>query len=803
MNKNMYLGTFLIAFTTLALEVTLSRLLSAIAWYHLAFFAISTAMLGMTAGATLVYLKAEWFDQEKLNNNVAKACLGYALVIPFSLVIICLLPLQLGRSIMTLLALMIATIMCSLPFFFSGVAISAVLTSYQLPIGKLYASDLLGASLGCLFVLGGLEILDAPSLIILCGAIGIAAGISFAWRSPSFKYQRLSGGLFLAFIVVAGINSSTLYGIRPLVIKNRVEVAGFYLLEKWNSFSRVVVYPRTTKDTPYWGASPIAPKKKVALHEMNIDGAAGTGVSEFSSKEDIDYLRFDVTNIAYYLRPKGGAFIIGVGGGRDVQSALLFGHEKIVGVDVNPVFINLLQGDLREFAGIADREEVTLVTDEARSYLARTTDRYSIIQMSLIDTWAATGAGAFSLSENVLYTVEGWQVFLSRLADDGIFTVSRWYSPNNPGEMGRALSLAVAALLETGITNPSQHIAVITSGAICTILVNKQPFSKHDIDKLYKVSSELHYTPAIIPGVPPSNNALKNILSAHSRKGLTLVIKDEPLNYEPPTDENPYFFNMLRLNHLKTAFYSPEGISRGNLIATLTLIGLILSLGIVTIATIVVPLLVKVRSQKNICALPEFLWPGALYFSLIGAGFMLVEIALIQRLSVFLGHPVYALGILLFTIIASTGLGSFLSEHFPLTRSPWVFIYPVLTALTIITIRFILTILLSHMITSAMLIKIVVSVLVIFPLGILMGFFFPTGMRLVKSVTATETPWYWALNGIFSVLCSALAVFISIYFGISANFYIATLCYMTLPPCLYSIYRANQKIKSLKIPEKT
>jgi hypothetical protein len=107
------------------------------------------------------------------------------------------------------------------------------------------------------------------------------------------------------------------------------------------------------------------------------------------------------------------------------------------------------------------------------------------------------------------------------------------------------------------------------------------------------------------------------------------------------------------------------------------------------------------------------------------------------------------------------------------------------------------------MITSAMLIKIVVSVLVIFPLGILMGFFFPTGMRLVKSVTATETPWYWALNGIFSVLCSALAVFISIYFGISANFYIATLCYMTLPPCLYSIYRANQKIKSLKIPEKT
>jgi len=167
----------------------------------------------------------------------------------------------------------------------------------------------------------------------------------------------------------------------------------------------------------YWGASPLAPKEeKVFQYYMNVDGITGTTLRRFSSMKDIEHLRFDVVNMAYYLRPKGGACIIGVGGGRDIQSALLFGHEKITGIDINPIFINLLKGRFKEFAGLAGRKEVTFVTDEARSFLSRTEERYSVIQMSLIDTWAATGAGAFSLSENALYTTEAWEVFSPVLA---------------------------------------------------------------------------------------------------------------------------------------------------------------------------------------------------------------------------------------------------------------------------------------------------------------------------------------------------------------------------------------------------
>lgn len=791
---NVYIGTFLIALTTLALEITLSRLLSVITWYHLAFFAISTAMLGMTAGATTVYLKPHWFTPEKLNTSIAKACLGYALITPFSLILLCLLPLEIRKTIMSLFAFLMATFACSLPFYFSGIALSAILTKSPLPIGKLYASDLIGASLGCLLVLGGLELMDAPSLILLCSAIGILAVLSFTWYHSSMKLRSISGILLILLTLSAYFNTATLYGIRPFFIKGRMEDVNALFMEKWNSFSRVVVGHRSEEPPQYWGASSLAPQTKLPRYNMNIDGEAGTVVRRFSSLADLEHLRFDVTNIAYYLRPPGNACIIGVGGGRDVQSAILFGYQKVTGIDINPIFINLLNHPFKDFAGIAKQPGVTLLVDEARSYLSRTKDQYSLIQMSLIDTWAATGAGAFSLSENALYTTEAWQVFFNRLADEGIFTVSRWYNPGNLNEAGRLLSLAVASLLQMGITNPSSHLAMVTAAGVSTLLLSKQPFQEAELATLKKLTTELHYDLVIVPNQAPANDVLRQIITARSLDQLTTAVATGPLNYEPPTDENPYFFNMLRLNHLNAISIfqqSNYGVLHGNLVATVTLIILILSLLLLAAITVILPLFVKLFVDRSRLQFSRNFWSAALYFSLIGAGFMFVEIALIQRLSVFLSHPVYALGILLFTIIASTGVGSFLSERLPLTRTPWLFIYPLATALTILIIHSALLTLLANLITVAMWIKILVSILVIFPLGILMGFFFPTGMKLAQATNTAETPWYWALNGIFGVLCSALAVFISIYFGVSQNFYLGSCCYAALVIVLYQMHRKN------------
>lgn len=797
-----YTGTFLIAFTSLALEVTLTRLLSATTWYHLAFFAISTAMLGMTIGSTLVYLRPQWFTPETLHTNLAKACLGYAFSVPFSLIMLCVVPLYMTKSVMGLVTQIIVTISCAIPFTFSGIVLSVVLTQYPLPIGRLYFSDLLGASLGCLLVLGGLEVLDAPSLILLCGALGILAALSFAWKEPTWRWQRRSVQALVIMLVVVVLNAATPYGIAPYIVKGQVIDPARNELQKWNSFSWVTVSRFEIGFPQLWGPSPLTPTdQRVTQALMVIDGEAGTTVRQFKQPSDIEHLRYDVTNFVYYLRPNGGACIIGVGGGRDLQSAILFGHENVVAVDVNPVFIDILQNKYRDFAGVADHPGVTLQVAEARTFLAQSPQKYAVLQMSLIDTWAATGAGAFSFTENALYTEEAWQLFLDRLKDDGIFTVSRWYSTNNLGETGRTASLAMGTLYKMGIPNPEQHIVMITTDRVSTLLISRKPFDAVDLANIQSTAAKLEYNIAILPGTPPTNPILKKIMAVKSNAELQSVTANETLNYTPTTDEQPYFFNLLRLDKLNAAsdLYqsgrgAEQGVVQGNITATLTLLALILALFYVAAVTVLIPLIIKERSRSRNPL--KVLWSGAFYFSLIGAGFMMVEIALTQRLSIFLGHPAYALGILLFTIILSTSIGSLLSERLPLTRRPFIFIYPLLTALAIVIEQFLLTPLITNWMTQPLLMKVLAAIALIFPLGILLGCFFPTGMRLVKAAKAVETPWYWALNGVFGVLCSAVAVFISIYIGISANFYISAACYALVVFALYRIVKNNAAISA-------
>ncbi len=788
---HIYLGTFLIALSTLALEITLTRLLSVATWYHLAFFCIATAMLGMTAGAVTVYLKPEWFEAERRSLSAARACFGYALATPVSLVLLCSLPLVFKPDIMSMLILLLATLSCSLPFYFAGIAVAGVLTRFDLPPGRIYACDLLGASLGCLVVLAGLDLLDAPSLILLCGALGVPAAAAFAWRDPVVRRLRVLL-LFAAYALAITANVVAEDKIRPLFIKNKFELGTRYHLDRWNSFSRVVVYEQVEQPPHLWGPSPKTPTGQLlAQYKMTIDGLAGTTVGRFHRQQDIEYLRYDVTNVAHFLRPKGAACVIGVGGGRDIQSALLFGHESVVGIDVNPIFIELLEGEFREFAGIASHEGVSLVVDEARSYLSASRDEFSLIQMSLIDTWAATGAGAFSLTENGLYTVEAWQVFLSRLSEDGLFTVSRWYDPSNLGETGRLVSLAVASLLRHGGLDPQQHIAMLTSGNVATLILSGRPFPERDLKRLEQVASRFEYELAILPGRSPSDPVLRKLVTAPSLAALLDGIRDEPLNFSPPTDENPFFFNMLKLESLSLDLQQTAGLLVGNQLATGTLIVLIQCLAVLALLTIALPL--WLARPANAAAGSPVPISGALYFSAIGAGFMLIEIGLLQRLSVFLGHPAYALGIILFTLIASAGLGSYLSERFPSHRPIALLLLTLVAVSLILVLRGGLVAVTAAWVSESRGLKALVAIATILPMGVVLGFFFPTGMRIAQRVGAAETPWYWALNGIFGVLCSALAVFFSIYWGIATNFTLGALCYAVAGVCLWRLSQLSER----------
>lgn len=325
-----YLGLFLVALSALGLEISLVRLLSVTTWYHLSFFAISTAMLGMTAGATWVYVHPDAFNPQRFRKAIVSGCHGMAFSIPLALIVLCLVPVAVHASVISMASMLITTLACALPFFYAGTIISAVLTKQELPMGRLYASDLLGASLGCLFVLGGMEVLDAPSLILMCAAVAALGALSFAWHGSDREQRRVSVTAFICLALVACLNSATPRGVRPVVVKGRqIETPGSYLVERWNSFSRVAVSPPTTGAPFYWGPSPMAPSAPILQYKMNIDGEAGTVMCRFRTPADVEHLRHDVTTMAYRLHRHGPACVIGVGAGRDVQSALLiFAREQ-------------------------------------------------------------------------------------------------------------------------------------------------------------------------------------------------------------------------------------------------------------------------------------------------------------------------------------------------------------------------------------------------------------------------------------------------------------------------------------------
>jgi hypothetical protein len=394
--------------------------------------------------------------------------------------------------------------------------------------------------------------------------------------------------------------------------------------------------------------------------------------------------------------------------------------------------------------------------------------------MSMIDTWAATGAGAFTLTENGLYTVEAWKIFLDRLDDGGIFTVSRWFNPEEPGETARIISLAETALFNRGVTAPALHIVLVCLGNVSTIMVCSRPYTAAELAEIKKLCTDLKYNILVFPGETPGNIYLRRLAAARSIKELNASVPGAPLNYSAPTDETPFFFNMLKLGNISFDLKKSAGVIKGNLVANLTLLVLTAALVFFTVIIIILPLLLGKKAKEIIRA------PAAAYFSLIGAGFMLAEIALIQKLSVFLGHPAYALGILLFSMTASAGAGSYFSEKMPLDKKPWTMILPPAIGAYLLFLVFLLPAVTGAMVPAPMAAKISAALIMIIPMGAMMGMCFPAGMRIINPAKTPGTPWYWALNGIFGVLCSALAVFISIYSGISTNLVISALCYFSL-----------------------
>lgn len=811
-HRKTYAGVFLVAAATLVLEILATRITSVVAWYHLAFFVISLAMLGMTAGAVIVFVLPRWFTDADVPKRLTQSALGLAVLSPIAIKIALSISLQPITDVDAFLAMLAYGGALAVPFTVSGITLTLALTRAGLPPGLVYGIDLVGAACGCVMVIGLLSVVDAPSGVLIASAAAASSAALFASARADHQGRRARNisSAIAVLLLLGGIQNARSDDpmLRPVWVKGQKEIPELYEFTGWNTYSRVTVLRTIPLPPALWAPARTMPKPMMRLmpqRAITIDGAAGTMLASLDtdlsddtpgSADQHEYLAWDVTSFAHRMRPKGAAAVIGVGGGRDVLEAIRVGHRPVVGIELNDLIVELHTTTMREFSGLADIDGVELVAAEARSYMAGEKRRFSVITMSLIDTWAATGAGAYALSENGLYTAQGWRVFMDRLDDNGIFTVSRWYKPDSPGETARMLALAMETLWSMGAKAPLKHIILLQNQSIATLLVSPRPFSKRDIDHMQKEAVRRGFNMLLTPRKLPRNPMLRELAEQSTREAMWTWTADQVLDLTPPTDERPFFFNMLRPS---TWFNAPKEVKEldlaflGNLHATQTLVYATLVSLVLTFASVVVPLWSRRKALRTYPSLD--VGAACLYFALIGLGFMFVEMGLLSRLNVFLGHPTLALAVLLGGIIFFAGVGSLMSHRIDVTRSLHARGYPLIAAVLVTVAGFAVDPLMQSFLAASTGVRVALGIGLVAVPALGMGLGFPLGLRLLSRIGGEDRadlgPWMWGVNGACGVVATGLALTSSMAWGIPTTLAIGAACYFALPLCTWRLHASG------------
>ncbi len=766
-------GVACIAAAILMIELALTRIFSVTMYYHFAFLAISIALFGLSASGVYVYLRRTAFERQSTAALLTSHALAFAGVTVLALAALVRVRVGLNYSHENLAKMIAIYALAALPFFTGGAVISLAITRLKQHVNIVYGADLLGAAAGCLLLLPLLNRFGAPGVVLLASLLGGMAALLFSTGKAAARTAMLAG------LVVGIPGSLQLLGSAPFDVSNTKGHDGdIVLFSKWNSFSRVAVYDRSHGDwslsTRYTGPTPQS-------RFMDIDSAASTPIVEFDGDlSKVEYLRYELTGLAYHLMdapshgsPSGfSALVIGPGGGRDLLTALLFGATRVDGVEVNPIIADdVMLGRFREFSGsIYERPGVNVVIDDGRSVIRRSSERYDVIQASLVDTWAATAAGAYTLTENTLYTTEAFEDYYDHLADRGLLTITRWVFDGL-----RLVSLAQAACESRGC-DAASHLAVIQQDNVATFLFKKTPFSTDDVARLYSTSQQLGFSVLYAPGQTSVENDYARLILAPDRGAF---YEQYHHDVSPTTDDRPFFFHTTKIrDQFQTAFGRSMLFGNG-LSALMTL----MAISATFVALFVVgPLFLSSRELHGSG------WPRWLaYFGMLGAGFMLIEVALLQRFVLLLGHPVYSLTVTLFSVLLGTGIGSIASRYFDATRLRRTTQLVILGVVGVALLGVVaLPAIIRTAITAGHEARIALTVLMILPAGILMGIPLPAGVRLMTARHAALVPWAWGMNGALSVIGATLAVFVAMNWGFSVTLMIGAAVYLAAATLLHT-----------------
>lgn len=752
------------AITTVAmlmLELTLTRIFSVVFYYHFAFLAISLALFGLGIGGIFSYVVAgrttNLFRTLGLislaNGAVTVGALAYLLNFEAAPVVW-----QLG----------LVYAVCSLPFFGAGLVISLVIAETIDRVDKVYFFDLLGAAGGCLALVPLLNTLGGPNTVIASAVLFVSAGAVWYTLSGAIRGRVVAVAVALAMAGLVAVNAKT----RILDIRYaKGHDLGSEQFVKWNSFSRIAIAP-----------------EKLGSQQLliYIDADASTGIPRYDfenlTEDERRGLLYDTPGIPFILRPGAKTLVIGPGGGWDIARALASGSRDITGVEINPIIANTIMRE--RFPDLSRRiyfrPEVRIHVEDGRSFIRSSAEKYQVLQATLVDTWASTAAGAFALSENNLYTVEAFRDYFEHLTDDGLLAFTRWgFEP--PRESLRLVTLADAALRQLGETETWRHVIVGRAnvnllegwGATDLVLVARKPFSGADVETAREALRESRHEAVYLPG-DTDGSAFARFLRASDRAAF---YRSYPYNVRPVTDNRPFFFYTVQPRELVDfvrGSNKAESADHKINIAVPVLFGLVLvSLLATGLLLLLPPLVLRSRLPRE-KGVRRFL----MYFVCVGVGYIVIQVALIQKFVLFLGHPTYALTVIVFSMLVSSGAGSYCSRRFGTFALPRLRRVLALVAVLVALLAVTVSPITYGGVGLPFGVRVLLTILLIAPVGFVMGMPFPSGLAILRNWHEPSVRWAWSLNAAASVLGSGAAIFLALYIGLRETLLAGGLLYL-------------------------
>jgi hypothetical protein len=779
-----YLCVGLTTMATLLLELALTRIFSVVFYYHMAFLAISIAMFGLGAGGVFSYVVAGW-------KAPLFAKLGRLSALNSLLVLAALTTILVQGNTLTGWNLALIYVTTSLPFFVSGIIVSLAVSVAIERIDRVYFFDLAGAACGCMLLIPLLNQFGGPSTVV--GAAITFAVAAAIWHSMASSVTGRAGSVALALALTAFLTYNQGHAVLDITHAKGQTLAN-EIWSKWNSMSRIAIVHsgQENRDT------------------IIIDADASTAIAHFDfdhlSQEDRHYLLEQGPALPYAIRPGAKTLIIGPGGGWDVARALASGSHDITGVEINDLIATTVMQ--KKFANLSGglylRPDVHIYVEDGRSFVRRGTDRYQVVQATLVDTWASTAAGAFALSENNLYTTDAFRDYLRHLTDDGMAVFTRW-GFNPPRESLRLISLAMAALGQLGENEPWRHVLVGRAGSVQgwgatdTVLIARKPLSAADIERAREFFRKAGMEALYVPGegregnrIPGANQFRDLLLSPHPEE----YQRNYRFDISPVSDNRPFFFYTVQprdlLRFLKTASRESADYKAVNQAVPLLFGLMFVSLAATALILVLPPLLLRTRLPRH-HGVRGFLW----YFLFIGIGYILIEVGLIQRFVLFLGHPTYALTVVIFSLLTSSGGGSFMSRR--LLGDDEGRLVKILGCVAMLAAVMAVSTpwLLTALVWLPLPVKIAMTVAMVAPLGFVMGMPFPTALRRLERWHAPSVRWAWSLNAAASVMGSVGALVCAIYLGLIQTLIIGGLFYLG---ALAVVARARGEEKLLPEP---